>query len=229
MTWPWRRLLVPFLAALPVLAVLLALGTWQVQRMHWKHDILARIAASEAGPPVPLTAAPPGDYAKVAATGRFRHDLESRLWLEVRDAVLGAHLLTPLERPGLPTLLVDRGWVPLERSRPIDRPEGEVQVVGFTLPQDRQGLFSARDDVVGRHFYTLDTAAIATALGLGPVEPFALIALGEIPPGALPVPARTLPRPNDPHLGYVITWYGLAVALVLVFAVFARRRLKGTA
>jgi len=54
--------------------------------------------------------------------------------------------------------------------------------------------------------------------------PFGLVALGG--GGALPDPARTLPRPSNNHLGYVITWYGLALSLLGVFGVWARRRLK---
>jgi surfeit locus 1 family protein len=53
--------------------------------------------------------------------------------------------------------------------------------------------------------------------------------MGPIERDTLPQPAQTLPRPTNNHLGYVITWYGLAVALVGVFLVWLRRRLKENA
>ena len=220
---PWRRLLAPLLVVLPVLAILLGLGTWQVQRLAWKTDLLARIAAAEAGPAAPLPAAP-APFAKVAATGRFDHGREALLGLELRGTTLGARLVTPLLRDGADPLLVDRGWVPLDRSRPIDRPEGEVRVTGYVKPGETAGTFSATDDLPGRHFHTFDPAAMGGALGLPRVAPFGLVALGDA--RTLPEPARTLPRPTNNHLGYVITWYGLAVALVGVFLVWARRRVK---
>lgn len=207
------------LAALPALALLLFLGTWQVQRLHWKNDLLARIAASEAAPPIPLED-PPQPLAKVRVTGRFDHAREALVGLEVRGAVLGASLVTPLLRNDASAILVNRGWVPLERSTPVGRPEGEVTVEGWIHPGDRANLFSARDDPAGRRFYTLDPAAIGAAIGLE-VAPYALIALG--PPGS-PDPARTLPRPTNNHLGYAITWYGLALSLLGVLAAFALRR-----
>lgn len=222
-----RRLLAPALAALPVFAVLCALGTWQVSRLHWKNDVLARIAAAEAAPPRPLGAeAEP--FAKVVAEGRFDHAREALLGVEVRGATLGAHLLTPLLRPGRPPLLVDRGWVPLERSAPLDRPEGEVAVAGYVRATDRRDWLSPADDAPGRRFYVFDPAAIGAALGL-PAEPapFGLVALAA--PGAgrtFPEAARGIPRPNNPHLGYAITWYGLAASLVAVFAAFALRRME---
>lgn len=224
----WRRLLIPALATLPVLAVLLALGTWQAQRLTWKTDLLARIAAAEAAPPVPLDSAIPQGYAKVVTTGRFDHAREALLGLEVRGTVLGAHLLTPLLREGAPPLLVDRGWVPLERNAPVAHPTGEVTITGYVREGATAGSFSPTDDEAGRRFYTFDPAAIGRALGLSGVAPFGLVALAPpgTPPDALPAAARSLPRPNNPHLGYAITWYGLAAALVGVFVVFAHRRLK---
>lgn len=208
-----------------MLAALCGLGTWQVQRLHWKNDLLARVEASENAPPVPLGASAE-PFAKVVATGRFDHAREALLGVEVRGTTLGAHLLTPLLRPGHPPLLVDRGWVPLERSRPVDRPEGEVAVTGFVREADRRDWLSPTDDAPGRRFYLLDPAAIGAALGLPELAPFGLVALSapadaRRPP--LPEAARSLPRPNNPHLGYAITWYGLAVSLVGVFVAFARR------
>ncbi|MCF3580043.1 SURF1 family protein [Planktothrix agardhii 1811] len=216
-----RPLLIACLASLPVLGLLLFLGTWQVQRMQWKNDLLARIAASEAAPAAPLRE-PPEMLAKVRVAGRFDHGREALLGLEVRGRVLGSHVVTPLLREGAAPILVNRGWVPLERRGPVARPEGEVTVEGWVHPGDRPGWFSATDDPAGRRFYTFDPPAIGAALGLPAVAPFGLVALGE--PGFLPEPARTLPRPTNNHLGYAITWYGLALSLLGVLAAFALRR-----
>lgn len=218
----------PALVALPVLVVLLALGTWQLRRLAWKTEMLATIAASEAGPPVPLGTTPI-PYTKVIATGRFDHGRESLLGLEVRGTSLGAHLLVPLLRDGAPPLLVDRGWVPIERDRAVERPAGEVAVTGYVRPGDARDWNSPKDDPAGRRFYLLDTAAIGRALDLPPPAPFGLVALA--PPGMsathLPAAPSTLPRPNNPHLGYAITWYGLAAALIGVVVAFVLRQPKG--
>ncbi|MGG5810725.1 SURF1 family protein [Falsiroseomonas sp. CW058] len=219
-----RPLLVATLASLPVLAILVFLGTWQVQRLAWKNDLIARIAASEAAPAAPLRD-PPEMLAKVRVAGRFDHGREALVGLEVRGPVLGARLVVPLLREGAPPVLVDRGWVPLERSQPIARPEGEVTVEGWVHPGDRPNPFSARDDTAGRRFFTFDPPAIGAALGLPGVAPHAVVALGP-GTGGLPDPARTLPRPTNNHLGYAITWYGLALSLLGVLAAFALRRRK---
>lgn len=221
-----RLLLWPGIMATAMLAVLLGLGTWQVQRLHWKLGILARIARAEAAPPV-LLPPQPEPYTKVRVTGRLRDDLAVLYGAEVRDRPngpqLGAQLIVPLERTGQDTILVDRGWVPGSRPPPMTQPEDAVTVVGFIHPADKPGLFSATDDPGGRRFYTLDPRAIGAALGLRHVAPFALIAMGPAPREGFPVPAEHLPRPPNNHLSYAITWYGLAVALVVIFVLWARK------
>jgi surfeit locus 1 family protein len=104
-----------------------------------------------------------------------------------------------------------------------------VSVVGFVREADRRDWNSPADDAPGRRFYVFDPAAIGAALGLpAPPAPFGLVALAPADAGApsLPEAARRLPRPDNRHLGYAITWYGLAASLVAVFAAFARQRLK---
>lgn len=226
-----RRLALPLAFALPVLGVLLYLGTWQAQRLVWKNALIAEIAAAEAGPARPLPAAPlaatPREFEKVAVTGHLDHAREVLVGLEVRGPTLGAHLVTPLLRDAAPPVLVDRGWVPMESRAPIARPEGPVTIEGFIRTPDIRNRFSAQDDTAGRRFFTFDPAAIGATVGLA-TEPFAVVALGGPGgmAGGLPDPARTLPRPRNNHLGYAITWYGLALSLLGVFAVWMRRRLK---
>ena len=62
----------------------------------------------------------------------------------------------PLERDDGDAILVDRGWVPDKRPRPIAQAEGDVTLEGYVRPSDTPGLFSATDNPATRRFYTLD-------------------------------------------------------------------------
>jgi surfeit locus 1 family protein len=211
---------------LAMLAVLVGLGTWQVERLAWKRGLLDRIARAEQSPPIPLPANPT-PFEKVVVSGHLRADLSALYGAEVRDSAsgpqMGGHLIVPLERDAAPTVLVDRGWVPLKRDAPLDQPEGTSMVVGYVHPAEKGGWFSAPDDPAARRFFTRDPAAIGAALGLDRVAPFTLIALGPRPPSGFPDPARHLPRPANNHLNYAITWYGLAIGLLVIFVVWARK------
>lgn len=212
-----------------MLAALLALGTWQLQRRAWKLGVLAQIERGEAAPPIPLPA-DPQPYTKVFVEGRLREDLTALYGIEARETpsgrTLGARLLTALERPGADPVIVDRGWVPTDPPRSIPPSPDPVRIEGYVRPPEKPLAFGAKDDPLARRFYALDPAAVGEALGLRRVAPSAVVALGSAPPGTYPQPARGLPRPTNNHLMYAFTWYGIAGALVFVFVVYCRKVLR---
>ena len=212
-----------------MLAVLVGLGTWQVYRLHWKEGVLAQIAEAEAAPATPLPP-DPKPYTKVSVTGHFRFDLGTQFGAEVRDLkagpIMGFYQIVPLERDGAPPILVDRGWIPQKRETPLDDPAGVVTVTGYVRPGDVAHWFSPADDVAARQFYTLDPKVIGDAVSVPDVAPFILVTLGSSTQAAYPTPAENLPRPPNNHLSYAITWYGLAAALIVIFAVWARKALR---
>jgi surfeit locus 1 family protein len=227
---PPRRLLIPVLSTLAMLAVLLALGTWQVQRLFWKRAILQAVDAAESAPPTPLGAAPI-PFARVIATGTFDPAITALYGTELRPAgganIGGARALAILRRDGAAPLLVDRGWVPAGTGAPPPPPPptGPATVTGYVRPAEPPGWFTPAPDPATSRFYALDPATIGPALGVPGLAPFTLVALGPAAPGQ-PEPARALPRPANNHLSYAITWYGLAVALLVVFAVYLRKVLR---
>jgi surfeit locus 1 family protein len=217
------------LIALAMFAALIGLGTWQVHRLAWKEALLARIAAAERSSGVPLPP-DPAPFQKVRVAGRLRADLAAWYGAEVREIPdgprMGAQLIEPLERERGAPVLVDLGWVPTPAPAQSSR-SGEAGIEGYVHPAEHPRWFSARPDVAARRFYTLDPRAIGQALGLARVAPFMLVALGPTPPVRYPDPAHHLPRPPNNHLGYALTWFGLAGALVVVFVIRARRELLG--
>lgn len=219
-----RRWAAPALLTVALCALGIALGTWQLHRLAWKQDILARIDAGERAPPVPL-GTDPAPFARVVATGTFRPGASALYAAEVHETpsgpAMGGRLLQVLDRTdGLP-VLVDRGWISTSPARPAATPEGRTTVTGYVRPADRPGWFSARDDVAGRQFFTLDPQSIASALGLGAVAPFTLVALAE-GNGGYPLAARNLPRPPNNHFTYALTWFGLSATLVIIFLLCLR-------
>jgi surfeit locus 1 family protein len=209
---------------------LIGLGTWQLRRLAWKEGILREIAEAEAGPAAPLVdAAAP--YAKVATHGRFLTDRVALYGSEARPTQagveLGAHQIVPLALDGRDAaVLVDRGWLPTTHAPAIAVPTSDVAVEGYVRPPETRGPFSAVDDALHRRFFVLDPSVIGAALGVGPVLPFTLVALGTPEPQRFPIPAATLPRPANDHLGYALTWFSLAGALVVMFTLWCRKVLR---
>jgi surfeit locus 1 family protein len=237
-----RPLLPAALATLVAFAILIALGNWQIRRLAWKEALIARVDARTKAAPVPLP--PPADWAgldmdeweyrPVALTGQFRNDLESRDYALIeqrgRFGGPGYWVMTPLDLDGGGRVLVNRGFVPLDRADPATRPAGQVEgpvtVRGLLRVPEHGGLFTPAATPEKRLFYARDPQAIAAALGLGAVAPFTVDADATPNPGGLPQGGETVVTfPND-HLQYALTWYGLAAALLCVFGVWARGALR---
>ena len=210
------------------LIVLIGLGTWQLDRRAWKQDMLARVAASVSAEPVDLPAAiedaASWEYRAVRLSGTWDHDRERVMVARVRNGAVGAHLFTPLVRDG-DTVLVNRGWVPLEAIDPAGRPgsrqDGPVTVTGLVRLPVAPGWFTPENDPVANEWYWV---SIPDMVGDGRVAPVFVAASAEDPaPDALPVPAPPQINIPDNHLSYAFTWYGLAVTLAVIALVFRYR------
>jgi len=225
----FRPRLWPSVATLAGLALLLGLGSWQVERLRWKQELIAARSAQLAGPaqPLPATAADwrGWDFRKVSVRGSFRHDLEQLFGVFTVDDQFGQHILTPLVRPDGAAILIDRGFVPAERSaietRRPGEPKGPVEVAGIARYRgaDRPGWFTPANQPEDRIWYWYDLEALARAVGLE-LLPVVVEADATPNPGGLPQGGQTVTELPNNHLQYAITWYGLAAALVAVYVAF---------
>jgi surfeit locus 1 family protein len=220
------KLLLPTLSTIIMLAVLVSLGNWQLQRLAWKEAILAGIAHAEASPPAELTGAVVPAFAKIIVHGHWRNGVVgiygAALGGDPANEVMGAGLLQILDRDNAPPILVDRGWVSTD-PQPLPA-TGAASVTGYARAAESARALAATDDIPGRHFYTLDPQKIGAIMGAPNVAPFTLIALGDAGACAkastCPVPAATMPRPDNNHLQYALTWYGLALTLLVIYAIW---------
>ncbi len=234
--FPWAMVVF----ATPVLVALILLGNWQVQRLAWKQDLLATIDARLAAPAVPIGQieagiAGGGDirYAPVTVTGRFDHARERHFFATYR-AASGYFVFTPLVMDDGRQVLVNRGFVPFDRKAPDSRLQGQVggtvTVVGLARQRlDAKPSFIVPDnDLAANIFYWKDWSAMVSSAGLDPaaVLPFFIDADDTPNPGGWPVGGVTRIDLPDNHLQYAVTWYGLAVTLVLVVAAFTWRRMR---
>lgn len=237
----FRPTLWPTLFTVPAVLILLGLGTWQLQRLEWKEALIAERVSRTTAPPVALTSetALPGDdlselqYRRVVATGEFLHDKEMYLAARTFEGRPGHHVVTPfrLAEPALGAryILVDRGWVSLDRKAPESRPKGQVRgqvtVEGVVRLPAEPGWFTPENQPADNTWYWIDVPAMAMHAGLaGAVAPFYLeAAVAEIP-GGYPIGGQTQVWIRNDHLQYAITWYSLAVALVVIYVVYHLRK-----
>jgi surfeit locus 1 family protein len=241
----FRVLWLPSLLTAPALAILLGLGFWQLERLEWKEALIARVEARTTAPAVPLPPesewpkvnAEDDEYRRVTARGRFHHDKEAHVYTVVSEkregySGPGYWVMTPLALTDGTFVIINRGFVPLDRKNPATRatgqPQGAVTVTGLLRMPEQGGYFAPENEPARDAWYRRDPAEIAAARGLARVAPFTIDADATPNPGGLPQGGETRVRFRNDHLGYAITWFGLALALVAVFGAFVRQRLRTT-
>ncbi|MGI9425792.1 MAG: SURF1 family protein [Hyphomicrobiaceae bacterium] len=245
----------PTVFAIVAFATLVSLGTWQWQRLAWKEDLLQRLQHGARAVPVDLhTLAPFNDpnairFRRVRVSGRFDHDREFHVW-SPGEAGSAWRIVTPLllmrageeARTGASQVLVIRGTVSDAHKAAASRPSGQLE--GHTTFVGRIRLSAVnwatpKPELATNQWYGLDLDAMRRALiGHGPanadqstaivVAPFFVEAENTVGPSPAPQPALKQLTLRNRHFEYALTWWGLSLTLVGVFAAFAAGRFRQT-
>jgi surfeit locus 1 family protein len=151
----------------------------------------------------------------LATTSAFRPDVSG----------LGFWVFAPARLADGSLVVVNRGFVPttLRNSHAPydDRISGAVEITGVMRWPDTRQWFTPRDNPAQNVWFVRDPTTIAAAKNWGPVPPFYVEQELPPPPGRWPQPGKLVVNLPNNHLQYVVTWYGLALVLVVVFAVWA--------
>ena len=219
------------------LAILVGLGVWQLERLAWKRDLLARIAAMQAAPAAPLpevlARAAKGEDVAFARVVALCPGLAAAPYAELyalHEGQAGSRLISAcrLEGGAYGSILVDRGFVQdIISARPAQDPADirPTGVRGILRAPDEPSSF-APANTPGR-FYGRQIAPLAAALKAADPAPWFLMAETSTNPEWLALKPAPLPAQiSNRHLEYALTWFGLAAALLAVYAAMLRGRFK---
>lgn len=227
----FRPTLWPTLFTVPALMVMLGLGVWQVQRLHWKLDLIADRAAQLAAPALarPSEVEPARDaFRHIVVEGVFRHEKEMYLAARSLRGNVGYQVVAPLRLADGSHLLVNRGWVPHDRKDPASRAEGQVagpvRIEGIIREDGRPSIFAPENEPAHNIWFTVDIAAMARWAGLERVADFVVEAGPAENPGGLPIGGQTRVELRNEHLQYAIIWFALAGALAVIYVIYHMRR-----
>ena len=207
-------------------ALLCGLGSWQLQRLQWKLNLIATVNGHMTAPPVSLDTIlvmKPDDaqYRRVMLHGRFDHTREAYVFTTDASGAPVYHVLTPFKTDDGKTLMVDRGAVPKEMLDPATRaqgnPAGDVQVTGVWRAPDAPGFFTPAPDIAHRIWYARDLGTIAAANHLVLSAPVVIEADATPNPGGWPKGGQTVVSFRNQHLSYAVTWFGLAIVLLCIW------------
>ena len=221
--------------------VLVALGTWQLERLSWKGGLIAELDAKLAAKPTDLPArerwqrldAGVDQFRRVAFPAEFLPGEEALVYSSgssVRPDATGPGywVFAPARLTGGSIVVVNRGFVPEGKQDPDrrkeGRPSGTVEIVGVMRWPEQRGQFTPADEPQKGLWFARDPSAMAKAKNWGNVAPFYIDQEAPLPPGGLPKAGPlTAGLPNN-HLQYAVTWYGLAAVILIAGGFFWRSR-----
>ena len=237
-----RGLLEPTIFAIVGIAILIGLGVWQLDRKTWKENLIAAMTTRLAREPADL---PPRDRWAQLLAEREEFDRVGfpAEFLPGQEALVysagsafrpdakgpGYWVFAPARLAGGSLVIVNRGFVPLDRKDAASRADGvkgSVDIVGIVRWPETRGLFTPADEPANNVWYLRDIKAIAAAKKWATAAPFYIDMEAPVPPGGLPLPGKLQVNLPDNHLQYAITWFGLALALAGVYLVWLMRRLR---
>lgn len=231
------------LVTLVIVAVLLGLGAWQLQRRGEKHALIAALTERLAAPPValPRPAAWPGltraadEFRRVAFTATYKPAPDAMVYsagssIRPDAAGPGTWAFLPAVLPSGETVVIDAGYIAnsmmdrgqqdrLVRALMADVP---VSLTGYLRFPEPAGALTPRDDPGKRLWFTRDHEDMAAKLGWGRVAPFYVDLEAPAPANGLPKPGPLEVHLKDDHLQYAVTWFGLAAAVIVAFAAWIR-------
>ncbi|MDE0060334.1 MAG: SURF1 family protein [Defluviicoccus sp.] len=213
-------------------AILVGLGTWQLHRLQWKEGVIAYREAQLAAEPVAI-GEHTRDGADVAfrrarATGRFLHAREFLIVSRMRKGRAGFDVVTPLRLGDGDHILVNRGWVPLDRADPRTRRKGgiagEATVTGVLRRPGKSSRWVPDNDPEKGVWYFVEPGQMGAVASLPGVREVFLVADATPNPGGFPAGRRIGVDIPNRHLEYALTWYGLALVLAAIYLLFHWRR-----
>lgn len=208
-------------------------GTWQLNRLAWKENLIAEIAAANEAKPITRL---PNDkqeleklqFRKAKLYGTWRGDIEFHLAPRYWKNQFGYWVITPFILADGRTIMVNRGWVPAKNKLAKTRPETEVYdeavLKGLIRVGNERSYFTPENQPEKNVWFGRDVEQMAAFAKLKNTVPIMLDIVGLQNEQLLPVPSDGKIRLRNDHLGYVITWYGIAAGILAIFLAYHRKK-----
>lgn len=195
-----------------------ALGAWQVQRLHWKENIIAEMEKAYATPPSQeitsqqIKSLKPGEYLRGSYKGIPNPDKAFELSGQIDDGKSSRHLLLPFKMSSGLSILIDMG-ADFERSG-IQMQAVTIQGVLKNAPVPN--YFTPANNPGKNIWYSVDVDKLSVP-GLEP-----LILIPEKTPWK-DYPAQP-PEIRNQHRHYAIFWFTMAGLILTLTALTFRKK-----
>ena len=202
-----------------IILTLLSLGFWQIYRLNWKLELIEQIENSLKNNPVELSNIEKKNYLRIKTSGEIDFDKQIYLY-NLNDAGKpGFEVINPI-KIGDENYLMNRGWIPFEKK---DLPEinlvDQNQIVGTLMLQTKPSTFKPENDIEKNYWFTLNREDISKFTGRNFSE-YVIYLNGDY---KIPKPRVITAKISNNHKKYAITWFSMAISILLIYLYFRKK------
>ena len=199
--------------------VFVALGSWQIVRLNWKNNLILEIENSLKNPPVELTKSNVENYLKIKTSGSI--DLDKQIYLyNLNDAgIPGFEVINPILINDT-NYLINRGWIPFEKKNSQEiNVFDENDIIGTLKLQGRKNIFKPDNDLEENYWFSLNREDILKFTGKE-FSKYIIYLNGNY---QSPIPKKITANISNNHQKYALTWFSLAISILLLYLYFRKK------
>ena len=199
------------------------LGTWQLYRLQWKMELISEITFGLNSIPITYSNSIKKNYQRVVSEGSYNFKDQIYLYSLNEKGKPGFDVITPFETINKEVVLVNRGWIPknLKKLPEINSMKNNIKVTGLLRKIYKANAFKPDNNIDKNVWFSVN---------LNDVEKFTgkkfnnFIIYLEDSNIKAPLPRKiTVDVPNN-HLKYAITWYSIAISILLYYLYFRKKK-----
>ena len=202
-----------------IILTLLSLGFWQIYRLNWKLELIEQIENSLKNDPVELSNIEKKNYLRIKTSGDIDFDKQIYLYNLNDNGKPGFEVINPI-KIGDENYLMNRGWIPFEKK---DLPEinlvDQNQIVGTLMLQTKASSFKPENDIQNNYWFTLNREDISKFTGRNFSE-YVIYLNGDY---KIPKPRVITAKISNNHKKYAITWFSMAISILLIYLYFRKK------
>ena len=199
--------------------VFIGLGTWQIIRLNWKNNLILEIENSLKNPPVELAQSKKENFLKIKTSGSIDFDKQIYLYNLNESGTPGFEVINPITI-GDENFLINRGWIPFEKkgTQEINVFDQE-NIIGTLRLQGRKNIFKPDNDLDENYWFSLNREDILKFTGKN-FSKYIIYLDGNY---QLPRPKKITANISNNHQKYAITWFSLALSILLLYLYFRKK------
>ena len=199
--------------------VFIALGSWQIIRLNWKNNLILEIENSLKNPPLELTQSNKENYLRIKTSGLIDFDKQIYLYNLNESGVPGFEVINPILIDN-ENFLINRGWIPFEKKdTKVINLFDEKNIIGTLKLQGRKNIFKPDNDIEENYWFSLNREDILKFTGKEFSE-YLIYLDGNY---QFPKPKKITTNISNNHKKYAITWFSLAISILLLYLYFRKK------